>query len=213
MSPTAVRAVRQNSRRRQILDATAALLRVRGFHGTSIRDIAAAARMTPGAIYSHFASKAALLLTIYREGVEVAAARVDAAVAAAADPRQQLIAACEAHLEILLDQSDYAQVLIRVLPADVPEVANELTMLRDGYEQRFKLLIDRLPLPRAVSRRHLRLFMLGALNWAQVWYRPGQDSPRILARRLIAAVYGLDPEVGHARRIVVPRATTKSTRH
>jgi TetR/AcrR family transcriptional regulator, cholesterol catabolism regulator len=213
MSPTAARAVRRNSRRRLILDATAALLRARGFHGTSIRDIAAAADTTPATIYRHFASKTALLLTIYREAVEVIAAWVDAAIAAAPDPRRQLIAACEAHLEMLLDQSDYAQVLIRVLPQDVPEVATELTMLRDGYEQRFKRLIDELPLPRTVNRRHLRLFVLGALNWTQVWYRPGGESPRTIARRLIAVIHGLDEDVRHERRSPAARSAAKTTRH
>jgi len=212
MSLTGVRTARQNSRRRDILDAAAALLRARGFHGTSIRDIATAADMTPGAIYSHFASKAALLLAIYRNGIDVITERIDAAIASATDPRQQLIAACEAHVEVLLDGSDYAQVLIRVLPQDVPEVARELTVLRDGYEERFRRLVDQLPLPRTVSRRHLRLFVLGAMNWAQVWYRPGEDSPRTIARRLIAAIHGLE-EVGHERRSAVARAAGKNTRH
>lgn len=213
MSQPATRAVRQNSRRRDILDATAALLRARGFHGTSIRDIATAAGMTPGAIYSHFASKTALLLAIYQEGIDVITQRVDAAIASAIGPRQQLIAACEAHVEMLLDRSDYAQVLIRVLPEDVPEVTRELTTLRDGYEQRFRRLIDELPLPRTVSRRHLRLFVLGAMNWAQVWYRPGEDSPRTIARCLIAAIHGLDEEVGYERRSPAARTAGKSTRH
>jgi AcrR family transcriptional regulator len=213
MSATGVRAVRQNSRRRDILDAAAALLRARGFHGTSVRDIAAAAGMTPGAIYSHFASKAALLLAIYQEGIDVISERVDAAIASASDPRQQLIAACEAHVDMLLDRTDFAQVLIRVLPEDVPEVTAELTVLRDGYEERFRRLVDALPLPPTVSRRHLRLFVLGAMNWAQVWYRPGEDSPRTIARRLIAAIHGLDEEVGHERRSAAARAAGKNTRH
>jgi AcrR family transcriptional regulator len=213
MASTGLRATRQNSRRRNILDATAALLRNRGFHGTSIRDIATAAGLTPGAIYSHFASKTALLLTIYQEGIEVITARVDAAIAAGANPRQRLIAACAAHLEVLLDQSDYAQVLIRVLPQDVPEVARELTALRDSYEQRFTRLVEALPLPRGASRRHLRLFLLGAMNWAQVWYRPGEDSPQVIARRLIAAIAIVDEEVGNEGRFATARATAKDTRH
>jgi AcrR family transcriptional regulator len=213
MASTGLRATRQNSRRRNILDATAALLRNRGFHGTSIRDIATAAGLTPGAIYSHFASKTALLLTIYQEGIDIITARVDAAIAAGGNPRQQLIAACAAHLEVLLDQSDYAQVLIRVLPQDVPEIASELTVLRDGYEQRFARLVEALPLPRSVSRRHLRLFLLGAMNWAQVWYRPGEDSPQTIARRLIATIPNVDEEVGHERRFAIARTTAKDTRH
>jgi AcrR family transcriptional regulator len=209
---SAVRAVRQNSRRRLILDATAALLRARGFHGTSIRDIAAAVGMTPGAIYSHFASKTALVMAIYQEGIELISARVDAAVAGAADPPQRLVAACEAHLEMLLDHSDYAQVLIRVLPQDVPEEAERLTALRDGYERRFVDLVDALTLPRTVSRRHLRLMLLGAMNWAQVWYRAGGDPPRIIARRLIAAIRGIDEE-GFDERRADARAPAKSARH
>jgi AcrR family transcriptional regulator len=200
MKPSAIRAVRQNSRRQHVLDAAAALFRARGFHGTSIRDIAAAADMTPGAIYSHFVSKNALLLAVYEEGIERIAARVDEAVKDATSPHERLAAACQAHLEMLLDQSDYAQVLIRVLPQDVPEVAERLITLRDGYERRFVRLVDALPLPREVNRRHLRLFLLGAMNWAQVWYRAGGAPPRVIARRLIAAMKGLDQEVRDDRR-------------
>lgn len=192
MASLPARAVRQNSRRQDVLDAAAALLRMRGFHGTSIRDIAAAAGMTPGAIYSHFVSKNALLLEVYREGIERITAHVDAAIAREPRARRRLRLACEAHLEMLLDQSDYAQVLIRVLPHDVPEIATQLTALRDGYEQRFVRLIDALS-PDA-DRRYLRLFLLGAMNWAQVWYHPGRETPRTIARRLIAVLDGLDEE-------------------
>lgn len=194
MKPSAVRAVRQNSRRQHVLDAAAAFFRTRGFHGTSIRDIAAAAGMTPGAIYSHFVSKNALLLAVYEEGIERITAHVDDAVKDARRPHERLAAACEAHLEMVLDESDYAQVLIRVLPQDVPEVADRLIALRDGYESRFVRLLEAVPLPREISRRHLRLFLLGAMNWAQVWYRAGEAPPRLIARRLIAAMKGLDEE-------------------
>src|SRR5690606_5084229 len=101
------------------------------------------------------------------------------------------------HLEMLLDQSDYAQVLIRVLPQDVPEVAERLTSLRDGYERRFVQLVDALPLPREASRRHLRLLLLGAMNCAQVWYRAGGEPPRVPARRLVDATKGPAREVRH----------------
>lgn len=27
--------------------------------------------------------------------------------------------------------------------------------------------------------------LMGALNWSQTWYRPGKDSPQVLARRFV----------------------------
>lgn len=44
-----------------------------------------------------------------------------------------------------------------------------------------------------------RLFLLGAMSWAQAWYQPSGDSPRIIARHLIAVIRGLE-EVRHERR-------------
>jgi AcrR family transcriptional regulator len=175
MSAEAVRAPRQNSRRQLVLDAAASLLAERGYHGTSIRDIAARAGMTPAAIYSHFVSKAELLVAVYEEGVGRIAVAVDAALEKAPGP-DRLRAACETHLETLLDGGDYAQVVVRVWPKDVPEAASRLTALRDGYEARFR---------RLVPDKHRRLLLLGAMNAASGWYRPAGESPRVIARRFL----------------------------
>jgi len=178
------RAPRQDNRRQLLLDAAAGLICRRGFHGTSMRDIGRATDMLAGSIYYHFPSKDELLVAIYTEGVRRIAERVDAAVARATDPMKRLEAACVAHLEMLLTDSDYAQVVVRVLPEDVPAVSARLTALRDDYEERFRRLIAALGLPRA-RRRYARLTLLGGLNGAQAWYRPGGDSPARIARRVL----------------------------
>ena len=53
-SAQALRAPRQDNRRAQLLDAAARLFRERGFHATSMRDIAKAVGMLSGSIYYHF---------------------------------------------------------------------------------------------------------------------------------------------------------------
>ncbi len=185
MAATApARAPRQDNRRQHLLDAAAGLICRRGYHATSMRDIGRATEMRPGSIYYHFASKEELLLAIYAEGVRRIAERVDGAVARATGPMKRLEAACVAHLEMLLADSDYAQVVVRVLPEDVPAVSARLTALRDDYEDRFRRLIAALALPRR-RRRYVRLTLLGALNGAQGWYRPGGDSPARIARRVL----------------------------
>ncbi len=152
-----------------------------------MRDIGRATDMLPGSIYYHFGSKEELLIAIYAEGVRRIAERVDGAVARGADPMKRLEAACVAHLEMLLTDSDYARVVVRVLPEDVPAASTRLTALRDDYEERFRKLIAALALPRG-RRRYARLTLLGALNGAQTWYRPDGDSPAHIARRVLGCL-------------------------
>lgn len=183
----AARGPRQDNRREHLLDAAAGLICRHGYHGTSMRDIARATDMLPGSIYYHFPSKEELLLAVYAEGVRRIAERVDSATARMTDPMKRLEAACVAHLEMLLADSDYARVVVRVLPEDVPAVSERLTAMRDDYEDRFRDLVAALPLPRS-RRRYARLTLLGALNGAQSWYRPGGDSPARIARRVLACL-------------------------
>ena len=112
-----------------------------------------------------------------------------------AEPWVRLEAACLAHLETVLRRSDYAQVLIRVLPEDVPPVAERLRTLRCSYELVFRDLVAALPLPAGTDRHALRLMLLGALNWARFWFDPqGREAPRGLARKFV----GLLKDAQHA---------------
>ncbi|WP_027863048.1 TetR/AcrR family transcriptional regulator [Marmoricola sp. URHB0036] len=76
------------SRARLLLAATDAFAE-KGFHGTTTRDIAAAAGMSPAALYVHHRSKEELLYLISRQGHETTLAMVRAATEAGAP-------ACEA---------------------------------------------------------------------------------------------------------------------
>ena len=168
-----------------ILDAAARLFREKGYAVTSMRDIAAAVGMLAGSLYYHFASKDELLVAVYGEGVRRISAAVDAALARDLPPWPRLEAACAAHLCALLEDSDYAQVVIRVRPDDAPAAAARLVALRDQYESLFAQALDKLPLAPRTDRRSLRLMLLGALNWSQTWYRSGHDAPEAIARQFV----------------------------
>jgi AcrR family transcriptional regulator len=180
-----------DSRAPQVLDAAARLFCHRGYEGTSVRDIARAVGMLPGSLYCHFATKDDLLAAVYRRGVQQICAAVEAAVRRHEEPWARLEAACVAHLESILREDDYARVVVRVRPADVPAAAASLVRERDRYEALWAGLIAALPLPRRMDRPHqrrtLRLMLLGALNWSQNWYRAdGAATPRTLARQFVA---------------------------
>jgi len=182
------RAPRADNRLPRLLDEAARLFGTQGFHGTSVRDIVRAVDMLPGSLYYHFATKEELLAAVYAEGVRRISERAQAAVDGKTEAWSRLEAACIAHLEALLEENGYAQVVIRIRPNDVPSVAGELVRLRDEYERMFVALVGALPLPRGTDRRSLRLLLLGALNWSQTWYRAGRDDPRTIARQFVASL-------------------------
>ncbi|MDA8252544.1 MAG: TetR/AcrR family transcriptional regulator [Rhodospirillales bacterium] len=181
-----------------LLDAAAAQFAGQGYHATTIRDLATAAAMTPGAIYFFVPTKQALLLAVYEEGVQRILQRVEAAVAGEARPWERLEKAVLAHLESVLDASAYARVVIRIVPGDVPEIAAAIIALRERYEDRFRRLFADIALPPRHDATLARLFLLGAINWTPVWYRAGggHDLPAI-AHELLAplrALVGRGPE-------------------
>lgn len=181
----ATSAQRINNRVKPLLDAAASQFAARGYRAATIRDIAAAVDMLPGSVYYHFPSKQALLLAVYEEGVRRISSGLDESIADASDPWDRLRKAAEAHLETILDRSAYACVMNRVSPDQVPEIEQELVSLRSAYESRFVALFDDLPLPEDTDRGLLRLMLLGALNWAQVWYRPDRASIPDIARTFV----------------------------
>lgn len=191
------RVARQRAHNRQValLEAAARVFRQNGYAITTMRDIAAASGMTPGAIYYHYPSKGDLLLAVYQEGVKRVSAAVDAAADGSAsgadDPWQRLERAVVAHAQMMLavspDDATYAGVFVQVQPYDFPpEHHAALIDLRNAYEDRFRTLVAALPLRRGVDRRLLRLHLIGALNHMPLWYRAdGAKSPAALARELV----------------------------
>lgn len=186
---TAGRMPRPDNRRVQLLDAAARLFCQRGYHATSMRDIAKSADMLSGSIYYHFSSKQEMLLAVYAEGARRIGELVDAAIVREIDPWKRLEAASAAHLSALhITHRDYAQVMIRTLPQEADGIGAQLRDIRRDYEARFRRLVDALALPPDVDRHYLRLMLIGALNWSHVWYKPGGDRPEVVAKAFIQSL-------------------------
>ena len=169
----------------QLLDSAAGHFRTEGYAAASMRDIAARAGMKAGSMYYYFASKEDLLVVVHEEGIRRITDAVSSALLDTLDPWQRLQAAMSAHLDALLDGGDYAQVVVRELPRGDAAARRRLIALRDEYEFIFHRLVDELPLAPDAPRRHLRLMLLGAMNWTQNWYRPEGDSPRDIAEAFV----------------------------
>jgi AcrR family transcriptional regulator len=188
----ATAAKQQANRWPALLDAAAVHFADRGYHATTIRDVAEAAGVTPGAIYFHVPTKQALLIEVYAEGVDRIIGHLEASISYDTDPSLRFRRAIKAHLESILDASAFARVIVRVLPEDVPEAAVELRSHRDRYETRFRALITALNLPEDRSSTLLRMLLLGALNCTPVWYRPSKGGLEAIVDEFVA-VFGVGP--------------------
>src|ERR1017187_7821320 len=94
---------RAHSRLPQLLDEAARAFAQRGFAAASVRKIVGPIGILPGSLYCHFETKEALLVAVYKEGVERILAAVDAAVTPLSAAWARLEAAAVAHLGSLLD--------------------------------------------------------------------------------------------------------------
>lgn len=180
------KAARSHNRLQAVLDAGAKLFATKGYKATTMRDIATDVGMQPGSLYYHFASKQDLLLAVYELAVTDIMQQLDEATEHESDAWLRFEAAVVRHIETILDKNNYAKIMTGVVPDDAPDIKKQLTTLRDAYENKFKALIEALPLTPARDKKLLRLMLLGAINSTQLWYRPGANTPEAIGREFVA---------------------------
>lgn len=181
--------------RQQVLDATALLLRRKGYEATTTRAIADQVGIKGGSIYHHFPSKDAIVAEVVNIGVRVvydAVAHAIETLPAHATPRQRIEAAIKAHLLSSLENSDYTSASIRAFAFLPSEIRASCRAERQRYEELWRSLVDELYKAKLIdpkiSKDSVRLLLLGALNWAGEWYRPDRMDIDKIARDFAASV-------------------------
>jgi len=183
---------------RQILDATAWLLRHRGYEATTTRAIAEKVGIKAGSIYHHFASKDAIVEQVVNEGTGVVHQAVTAALdalGAGADPRTRLQAAITAHLRSSLEHSDYTSACIRAFAFLPVELRKNCRQERRRYEEIWRDIVVTAAkagyIPKGINLDAARLMLLGAVNWAGEWYRPNRVSIEEISASFAKLAFGL----------------------
>jgi AcrR family transcriptional regulator len=176
-------------RREELIAAAAKIFSARGYQGASLREICAAAGILAGSMYHHFRSKEDLFVSVHAEGFRHLNEVVDRALEGKTEPWDRLEAAIGAHLTELVERTDVVAVTSASLfHMESSRLQRRLNREREAYEQRFRKLIQALPLPPNVERSLLRLALLGAINWTRVWYRPGKRTPQQIAHHLVGSI-------------------------
>lgn len=165
-------------READLLAAATRLFRTRGFHATSMQDLAEALAMNRGSLYHYIASKDDLLWMVLTRSFDLLQARVVPGLEADAAPLDRLRGAIREHLRVAADHADELSLIQIELRSLSPERRAEMIGRRDAYEALWRAAIAD-----GVADGSLRPFdvrlagigILSACNWFTQWYRP--DGP------------------------------------
>jgi AcrR family transcriptional regulator len=164
------------SRRDELLSKAAHLFRMKGYHATTMKDIAAELDILPGSLYHHISSKESLLVEIMQRGIEVLLERVRPVVLSSCDPATKLGDIVRIHVQAIAEYPDVLTVFLHEVKSLPPEKQGQQLHLRDEYEHLIKRVVEEGQAQGVFRQMHPRMAtnaILGMLNWLYAWYRPG----------------------------------------
>lgn len=162
------------NRRAELLRVCARLFRDKGFDGTTIRDISAAAGMHSGSPFYHFRSKQEMLVAVMEQGLAEGLRRSEAALAGRLPPEEKFRRLVRAHLGTILEEgSDFIPVLLYEWRSLTPANRRRVIALKDRFDALWQRMLDELAAAGQVrgDAQLARLLVLGAVNWSGQWYR------------------------------------------
>ncbi len=167
------------TRKAELTRQAARLFAEKGYHGTSIGDLARAMGVQKGSLYAHIASKQDLLYETMREGAEAFHGALDA-IPESAPVTERIRLALRGHLRVVSEQLDVATVFVREWRYLDGERRDEIVGERRRYEERFRALFregrELAELRTDLDEATAALLALSAANWAYTWLSPAHDT-------------------------------------
>src|SRR5438128_8214758 len=164
-----------STRKSELTRQAARLFAEKGYHGTSIGDLAEAMGVQKGSLYAHIESKADLLWEVARDGAAAFHTALDA-VPEDGPIVERIRAALRAHLRVVAEQLDVATVFVREWRYLHGERREEFLAERRRYEERFRSLFregrELGELRTDLDDATAALLALSAANWAYTWITP-----------------------------------------
>jgi AcrR family transcriptional regulator len=166
-------------RRDTLLAAAARVFAERGYHRTSMRDLARASRMSLAGMYYYVAGKEDLLYEIQKSSFERVRSGAEAAVAAAAagggGPEERLRAFIRHHVTFFANHMDEMKVLSHEAESLSGAPLQEVRELKRAYVELLLGLVAEVEPAEggAHLNRHVAVYTLfGMMNWIYTWYDP-----------------------------------------
>ncbi|MBV9577732.1 MAG: TetR family transcriptional regulator [Chloroflexi bacterium] len=179
---------REEPRKRdeEVYAAALRLFTEKGYHATSMQDIAAAVGLYKGSLYHYIGSKEELLARVFERGMgtlldEVDTIAGDTSLAAS----RQLRLILQAHVTAVAHNREALTVYLHEFRALADEALGNVRVQRDRYRRLVESVVERGVRSGEFGATDVTIATLGVLgmcNWIVEWYRPGgRLGPRQIA--------------------------------
>ena len=190
-APASHREQQREAKRNAVLQAAAQLFNERGFHATSLDDIAARLNVTKPTLYYYVKNKDEILLQCVRQGLDMMLEGIEASRAAGGKAIDQLMTCMQVYARIVTQ--DFGMCLIRVGDEQLPpESRRELRRLKSAIDQEFRRLVAEGVAEGSIQPcdpKMTAFVIAGALSWIGRWYQPGGEyTPEQVAQQCIATL-------------------------
>ena len=162
----------------QLLEAATHLFKEKGYHSTSMQELADAVGMQKGSLYYYIEGKEELLHRLMERATSFMAAQIDEIYASNLPPARKLRWALETHAATMMDHLDLVAVYLHEYRNLPPKRLAEALSVRKHYEQVLMQIVEDGIASgefRAVNVKMAVFGMLGMLNWTHQWFSP--DGP------------------------------------
>lgn len=168
------RAAQHQAKRDAVLHVAAQMFNERGFHATSLDDIAARLNVTKPTLYYYVKNKDAILLACVKKGLDMTLEGIDASRAAGGNAIDQLRACMRTYAEVVTQP--FGMCLIRVGDEEVPEPSRtELRRLKSEIDHAFRRLVEQGVQEGVLAPcdpKMAAFVIAGGLSWIGRWYQP-----------------------------------------
>ena len=180
----------------KILKTSAKIFAEKGFHHTSVRDIARATRKSLAGLYYYFTTKEELLYLIQERCFLTLLQRWEQAASAPMDARARIRAFAENHLSFFLHNMHEMKVMAHEDESLSGEFQDKILLLKRRYVKVLMDLIGELQEHEGGKRVDLRVAafaLFGMMNWIYTWYQPKRDLPfpQLIEQMLRLYFFGL----------------------
>ncbi|MGB6101145.1 MAG: TetR/AcrR family transcriptional regulator [Comamonas sp.] len=183
----------REAKRNAVLTTAARMFNERGFHATSLDDIAASLNVTKPTLYYYVKNKDEILLACVNKGLRMTLDGIEASRQAGGNALDQLRACMQVYAEIVVQP--FGMCLIRVGDEEVPEPSRtELRRMKSEIDLAFRRLVARGVEEGSIAPcdpKIMAFVIAGALSWIGRWYQPeGSYSAQQVIEQCLAALLG-----------------------
>jgi AcrR family transcriptional regulator len=165
--------------REGIIEAAARIFSEKGFHATSMQDIADAVNLQKASLYHHFSSKQEILVEILDHALDLINNRLELVLSQSLSPDEKLRQSMVSYFQTIAENRNLSAVLLLELRSLDPELKARQASRREKFERLWRDLI--------IEGKQQGVFtnvdpsltaraLLGVMNWSVTWYR--SDGPR-----------------------------------